>query len=125
MDSQDMLAGTGTIGSAIIRNQQYGQISPKDSNNRTFYKKHGAANPANKNLVKTLHPTLRRGTEMTKSQANEMVSTEVQVNTTDNITPADIMTPQNHRNGGGAVMLNVNQYSNSGWPQQSQHHIVN
>jgi hypothetical protein len=88
MDSQEMLNG-GTTASGVYKN--YG--SP-NNNNRTFYKKD--KNPA-KNLMRSIHPTLRRGTEMTKSAADEMVNTEVQVS------PTDILTPQNHRNGGGVI----------------------
>jgi hypothetical protein len=47
--------------------------------------------------MRSIHPTLRRGTEMTKSAADEMVNTEVQAS------PTDILTPQNHRNGGGVI----------------------
>jgi hypothetical protein len=66
--------------------------------------------------MRSIHPTLRRGTEMTKSAADEMVNTEVQAS------PTDILTPQNHRNGGGVI---AEQYSNNGWPQQTQNQIVN
>jgi hypothetical protein len=72
MDSQEMLYGDATA-SVINRNNHYG--SPKASqNNRTFYKK------KNHQLTNSLHPTLRRGTDMTKSTVNEIVSTEAQAN---------------------------------------------
>jgi hypothetical protein len=84
MDSQEMLnggGGTTNMGRSLYKNQNNG--SP-NNNNRTFYKKD--KNQA-KNLIRSLHPTLRRGTEMTKSVADEMVNTEVQASPTDILTP--------------------------------------
>lgn len=99
-----MLHG-GATGSVINRNVNFG--SPVNTNNnRTFYRKD--KKKGGQDLLKTLHPTLRRGTDMTKSQINEMGSTEVQP------TANEIMTPHNHRNG-----VIANEYSNNGWPLNS------
>ncbi len=46
---------------------------------------------------------------MTKSQINEIGSTEIKP------TANEIMTPHNHRNGG----VIANEYSNNGWPLNS------